>query len=237
MFRITLPGLSFALCGLLQAAVINTNDPAAVSVFQSGASVFTFESVPGRTPQTITSYSSGAPVSATSFVFDQITGVRFSVGGAVGTNEPALYALSGGIAGDAKSATTVLGPVDFDFTTKFTSNALIEIFFPVKVSKVGFWLNPSLGNVLIIAADTNFAFSGQNETQLDSGTVTAGNFVGVQRPTADIGGFKIIALGATGFTIDDFTIGGGQTTTFVPEPGTSLLFGCGLLMLAVRLKR
>src|SRR6476660_4552254 len=108
MFRITLLVLSLALGGHLQAAFINTNDPAVVSVFQSGASVFTFESVSGRTPQTITSYSSGAPVSATSFVFDQITGVQFSVGGAVGTNQPALYALSGGIAGDAKSATTVL---------------------------------------------------------------------------------------------------------------------------------
>jgi hypothetical protein len=85
--------------------------------------------------------------------------VDFSVGGAVGTNEPAVYQLGGGIASEAKSPHGLLGPVDFDFTTKFNSNGLIEIFFPTKVSKVGFWLNPSLGNVEIIAADTIFAFS------------------------------------------------------------------------------
>src|SRR3989440_12697180 len=84
---------------------------------------------------------------------------------------------------------------------------MIEIFFfPTKVSKVGFWLNPSLGNVSLIAADTNFAFSNLNETTLETGTVTAGYFVGISRATADIGGFKIIGLaGTAGFTIDDFT--------------------------------
>ena len=96
-------------------------------------------------------------------------------------------------------------------------------------------MNPSLGNVLLIAADTNFAFSGLPETTLESGTVTAGNFVGIQRATADIGGFKIIAVGSTGFTIDDFTFGGG-TAAAVPEPGTLSLLGCGLLA-ASRLKR
>ena len=224
------------ICGLLQAAIVDTNNAGEVSTFQSGATVVNFESISGRTPQTITSYTAGDPVSATSFIFDQISGVQFSVGGAVGTNEPALYTLSGGLAGDAKSPTTVLGPVDFDLTTKFNNGALIEIFFPTKVSKVGFWLNPSLGNVLLIAADTNFAFSDVPETTLESGNGTAGNFVGISRPTADIGGFKIIALAATGFTIDDFTVGGGGTTT-IPEPTTLVLFGTGLLLLTMRSKR
>lgn len=224
------------ICGLLQATIVDTNDSGQVSAFQSGATVVNFESISGRTPQAITSYTVGDPVSATSFIFDQISGVQFSVGGAVGTNEPALYTLSGGIAGDAKSPTTVLGSVDFDFKTRFDSSALIEIFFPTKVSKVGFWLNPSLGNVLLIAADTNFAFSHVTETTLETGNGTAGNFVGIERPTADIGGFKIIALDATGFTIDDFTFGGGGTTS-IPEPATLLLFGTGLLLLSLRSKR
>ena len=89
---------------------------------------------------------------------------------------------------------------------------------------------------MIIAADTNFAFSGLPETALESGNVTAGNFVGIQRPTADIGGLKIIALGGSGFTIDDFTFDGGGTST-IPEPATFALLGCGLLVLTLRSKR
>jgi len=225
--------LGFIIIGLLTVAVIDTTDPGTIAAFQSGATVIDFESISGVIPQSITAYTAGDPVNSTSFVFDQISGVQFSVGGAPGTNEPAVYQLTGGIAGDAHSPTNVLGPVDFDFTTKFNSNALIEIFFPTKVSKVGFWLNPSLGNVLIIAADTNFAFSGQQETTLESSNVTAGNFVGIERSTADIGGFKIIALDATGFSIDDFTFAAGATTT-VPEPGTLAVLGialCGLALL------
>ena len=214
--------------GLLHASTLNTLDPTTVTAFQTGATVVNFEGILGRTPQSITSYTSGNVVSATAFIFNQITGVQFSVGGMVGTNAPALYQLSGGIAGDAKSPSTVLGPVDFDFTTKFNNQALIEIFFPTKVSKVGFWLNPSLGNVSLIAADTNFAFSGLTETTLETGTGTAGNFVGIQRPTADIGGFKIIALGANGFTVDDFTFGGAPSAT-VPETNTLTLLVCGML--------
>jgi PEP-CTERM motif-containing protein len=222
--------VSITFSGLLQAAIVNTNDPAVVSAFQSGATVVNFESISGRTAQTITSYTSGNPVSASAFIFDQIPGVQFSVGGMVGTNEPALYSLSGGIAGNAHSPTTVLGPVDFDFTTKFNSGSMIEIFFPTKVSEVGFWLNPALGNVELIAADTNFAFSHLTETTLETANpVTAGNFVGIQRPTADIGGFKIIGLGTNGFTVDDFTFGGGTVTSSVPEPGALGLLACGLI--------
>lgn len=216
-----------------RGAVIDTNNAATVAAFQTGATVQTFESVAGRTPQAIATYTSGAAISPNAFVFNEIAGVQFSVGGSPGTNKPALYQLTGAIAGDAHSASTVLGPVDFEFQTLFGSGALIEIFFPTKVSRVGFWLNPSLGNVSIIAADTNFAFSGLTETNLESGNVTAGNFVGIQRASADIGGFKIIGLGQTGFTIDDFTVGGSSTTpppTTVPEPAALALLGCGFVV-------
>jgi len=224
-----------AFQGLLHADTINTSNAAAVAAFQSGATVINFDSIAGRTPQTITSYTSGNMVSANAFIFNQISGVQFSVGGSPATNQPALYSLSGAIAGDAKSLPTVLGPVDFDFTTKFNSNALIEIFFPTKVSRVGFWLNPGLGNALLIASDTNFAFSGINDTQLETLNIaTAGNFVGISRPTADIGGFKVIALGTTGFTIDDFTFdGGGTTTPTVPESSSLVLLISGLIVCGV----
>jgi hypothetical protein len=228
--------LTIAFGALLPADVIDTNDPTKIAAFQSGASVNTFESVTGKTSQAITDYTVGDAVSDTATIFDQIPGVEFSVGGMVGTNEPALYKLSGGIAGDAHSPTTVLGPVNFDFTTLFGTGAQIEIFFPTKVSKVGFFLNPSLGNVDIIAADTNFAFSHENETTLESSTGTAGNFVGISRPTADIGGFKIIGTGAKGFAIDDFTFGGSGTTSTVPEPSFLFLTGIGLFGLVTASK-
>jgi hypothetical protein len=236
--RIVFCVLVIAFAGIAEGAITDTNNAAAVAAFQAGATVNNFESVSGRTPQSITTYANGAAISPTAFVFNQIPGVQFSVGGMVGTNEPALYSLGGGIAADAKSPSTVLGPVDFSFNTLFGPGAMIEIFFPTKVSKVGFWLNPSLSNVELIAADTNFAFSGQTETTLETAaSVTAGNFVGISRPTADIGGFKIIALGgqtSKGFTIDDFTFGGGTTTAPVPEPGTLALVAGGVLALALR---
>jgi hypothetical protein len=91
--------------------------------------------------------------------------------------------------------------------------------------------------VKIIAADTNFAFSHETETTLEDGTVTAGNFVGIERPSADIGGFKILGLTDKGFTIDDFTVGGASSSS-VPEPTGLALFGCGLAaLMSLRFRR
>lgn len=220
--------------GTAQANAIDTQDSGVIAAFQGGLTVENFEAVTTRTPQAISSYTQGDAVDANAVVFDQIAGVQFSVGGAVGTNMPALYGLSGAIAGDAKSGSTVLGPVDFDFTTKFTSGAFIEVFFPVKVARVGFWLNPSLGNVTLIAADTNFAFSGLPETTLETGTGTAGNFVGIERATADIGGFKIIGISDQAFSIDDFSFG---TPAPVPVPASVWGLMSGLAALSLRRRR
>ena len=221
------------------AAGIDSTDPGLIAAFQSGLTVQTFESLAGRTPQAITAYTQGVAVSPTAFVFNQVPGVQFSVGGAVGTNMPALYQLGGTLAAHAHSGSTVLGPVDFDFTTKFGAGAFIEVFFPVKVSSVGFWLNPALGNATLIAGDTNFAFSGLVETTLETFAGTAGRFAGISRPTADIGGFKIIGTGATGFTVDDFSYGAaGGVTTPIPEPSEwALLLGGIAAMTAWRRRR
>jgi len=232
--------VSLFFAASLHASVIDTNVAAAVTAFQSGATVINFTSVATVTPLSIANYNIVA-VPNTAKVFNQIPGVQFSVGGVVGTDRPALYSLTGGIAGDAKSPSNVLGPVDFSSNSLFGPGAMIEIFFPVKVDRVGFWLNPSLSNVTIIAADTNFAFSGLTETTLETGAnVTAGNFVGIQRPTADIGGFKILALGGAtskGFTIDDFTFKVGTTSTTVPETSSLLLTGVGLVALGFMVRR
>lgn len=219
-------------CSLVQAAPVDTSNAGTIAAFQAGATVNTLEAVPTRTPQPITSYTTGDPVGTTAYVFDQIPGAQFSVGGQPGVNMPALFSLGGGIAGDASSASTVLAPTSMqDGTTAFTAGVFIEVFFPVKVSRVGFFLNPALDNVSMIAVDTNFAFSGLPETNLETGNGTAGNFVGFSRPTADIGGLKIFALGDKGFTIDDFTLAGAATAP-VPEPATWMMLLGGLASLA-----
>jgi len=212
MSRILLFACLATACNVLHATVIDTDSTATAAAFQTGLNVLNFDSVAARTPKAISSYpinmagNPGDPINSSAFIFDQFTGVKFSVGGNPGTNMPALYELTGNIAKDAHSKPTVLGPVDFDGTTKFNSGALMEIFFPTKVSKVGFWLNGGLGNVLLIAADNNPAFTGvSGEDDFETETVTAGHFVGIQRSTADIGALKIIALGTSGFTIDDFS--------------------------------
>lgn len=213
------------------ATPINTTHAGVIATFQSGATVLNFDSVAGRTPQAITAYTAGDPVSTTALIYDQFAGVRFSVGGTPGTDKPALYKRGGGIAGDAASGDTVLGPVDFDGTTKFNANALLEIFFRTKVSKAGFWLNPALGGALLIATDTNFAFSGLTETILETVTVGASGFVGFTRASADIGGFKVLATGNNGFTVDDFTFAAAGTppTPTVPEPASLALVAAALV--------
>jgi len=227
-------GSLLAASALSHAALVDTTSTTVVAAFQAGAIVQTFDGVSGRTPQSISSYTAGDPVSAAALVYDQFSNVKISVGGTPGTDKPALYKLTGGIAGDASSGDTVLGSVDFDGTTKFNADALLEIYFPTQVSKVGFWLNPALGSVLIIAADTNFAFSGLTETILESSVVDAGHFVGFDRATSDIGGFKIIATSGKGFSIDDFTY---SATSSVPEPATYGLLLAGLAAVGVAARR
>jgi hypothetical protein len=80
-----------------------------------------------------------------------------------------------------------------------------------------------LGDVFIIALDTNFAFNHLSETRLESGAVKAGNFAGIQRPTADIGGFKIEALEDSRFTIDSFTFGVAQPRQAFRNPVRSFV--------------
>ena len=61
----------------MHADVINTNNLADVATFHTGATVVNSESVTGRTPPTINSYTNGAAISPNAFVFDQIPGVQF----------------------------------------------------------------------------------------------------------------------------------------------------------------
>ncbi len=215
----------------MSAAVIDTTNVGEVATFQTGATVVDFESIGGITPMPITAYTDGVAITAGATLFNEVPGVQFSVGGNPGSfeTEPVVFELGGGIAGDAESGTNVLGSADMAGNTKF--NGFIEIYFPTKVDRVGFWLNPSLGSVLIIAKDNQLAFAGGSENVLESSVapLAAGHFVGFQRASADIGGVTIIALDESGMTIDDLTFNASDTTTTVPEPSTLGLCMAGLL--------
>jgi hypothetical protein len=216
---------------LAQAGSHNTADRAAVDGFQHGLTVLDFEAQPpGSTTAApvampITRYASGLAVPPSAHLFDQSPGVKFSVGGTPGVNRPAVYRLEGSLARDAASGSNVLGGVDFDFNTRFDGSAFIEIYFPAKVSKVGFWLNGQLDFVTVIAANTNFAFSREDEFTLETGIGEAGKFFSIERDAADIGGLKILTRGAEGFTIDDFSYG---SATPVPEPAAVAMLLAGL---------
>jgi hypothetical protein len=230
MHKLLIPTALVLACSCASAGVIVTRDATAIAAFQQGLTVLDFEGAAplGRTPQTITGYQSGVAVESGALLYDQASGVRFSVGGTVGVNMPAIYRLSGSAAGAgaASSGTNVLGTVDFDGATNFARGAFMEIFFPTKVSRVGFWVNQQLDFVNLIALNTNFAFSGLDEEILETGIGSPGFFVGIERTSADIGGFKILGRGVEGFTVDDFSYGGGAGAP-IPEPGTLALLLAG----------
>jgi hypothetical protein len=228
------------------ATPVNTNDINVYNTFKTGATVQSFESIAGVTPLALNnSYTTALNASTTVPVGAQllldITGLLFHSGGG-SVNDPtnttnatptAVLQLGGTIAGDAHSATNVVGsqaiktaPGDPDL---LDIDQFIEIvFINALQSRVGVWLNPSLGNVLITA------FGPTAFNQLEQFTGNAGNFVGFNRPTADIKHISIIGL-AGGFTVDDLTYAGAPTAS-VPEPGTFILLGLGSLAL-LRLRR
>jgi hypothetical protein len=130
--------------------------------------------------------------------------------------------LGGGIAGDAHSATNVVGSLEINTENLDLDNFIEVVFITGLQSRAGVWLNPSLGNVTFSAFDST-------GTQLESFTGTAGNFVGVDRPNADIKFLSIVG-GANGFTVDDLTYAGATAppTNAVPEPSVLPVFGLGL---------
>ncbi len=216
---------------LAQAGVMTTSDPAVALAYQQGKTVETFDNLNGRTPLTLTGANSGVAVPEAARVFDQVAGVRFSVGGMVGVDRPALYHFDPESGIEAAAVDAVLGGVDFEGHSLFANNEMMELYFPTKVGSFGFWTDPALSAVRVILLSTNFAFSGEEEMVLATYDIQPGLFVGIDRDLADIGGVKLLAMGPRGFTIDDLTFTAADPGT-VPEPASALLllpaFGAGL---------
>jgi hypothetical protein len=234
---------AFVLAAAAPAAhadFINTTDNTVYTTFASGATVQSFSSIATLTPLALSSYANafgGTTVPSTAELGSQISGLHFHSGGA-SFNDPvgnpgtpaAFLQLTGGIAGDAHSASNVVGSIQINTDTLDLGQFVEVIFTGGLQNRVGVWLNPALGDVTFSAFDSS-------GNQLETGTGTAGSFVGIKRTSNDIK-FASIVGGTKGFTIDDLTYGttggttnGGTSGGAVPEPGTmaSVLLGLGMM--------
>jgi len=202
-------------------APINTNDINVYNAFATGATVQNFENVSGMTPVDLSSYAnalnSTTAVPAAAQLSLDIDGLLFHSGGG-SFNDPtgagkqgtptALLSLSGGTAGDAHSATNVVGSLEINSENLDLDQFIEVVFINSLQSRVGFF--------------TAFDSTG---TQLEQQTGTAGNFVGFERASADIHFISVIGLNGTGFTVDDLTYAGatdtGTTDTGTTDTGTT----------------
>ncbi|HEV8721648.1 MAG TPA: hypothetical protein VGW77_13545 [Candidatus Binatia bacterium] len=229
------------------ATTFNTNDINTYNQFATGATVQNFESIGGMTALGLTSYTAAlnglTTVGTAAQLGLDINGLLFHSGGGSFNNPvgnpgtpTALLQLNSPINGDAHSPTNVVGSLAINTETLDIDNFIEVVFITSLQNRVGFWLNPALGNVLFTAFDST-------GTQLESiPNGTAGNFLGIERLANDIKFISIIGLSASGFTIDDLTYGQVTSTTppgTVPEANSLwlLVFGLsGLFCLRHRLK-
>jgi hypothetical protein len=204
-----------------------SSDASAVAQFQTGATVESFDDLSALT---ITSYDDGQTVPAanqfSSRDLDAFTSPFFNSGGA-SFNDPVgnpgtpigIFDPEGDIAGEVESPNNVAGPLMVGSDEAF-NNGFMEVIFPDDVIRVGFWITHGT-NVQLILKDAN-------NTNLMTGdfsvTGNAGQFIGIQRDTADVRGVTILF---DAFTIDDFT----YSSTPVPEPSSSVLIALGLTAL------
>lgn len=210
------------------ALALTTNDPAAVALFQAGATVENFDDLSALA---ITTYDAGQVVPAANRFSSRnlvaFTAPFFNSGGA-SFNDPVgnpgtpigVFAPGGGIAGDVKSPDNVAGPLLGDGSFQAFSNGFMEVVFPADVSRVGFWITQGSSEIQLILKDSNNSNLANGDFLVKGNT---GQFIGIQRDTADVRG---VTIGfAQAFTIEDFTY---SATAVIPEPASSLLIAMGL---------
>jgi hypothetical protein len=219
--------LALGMVSPVQAVIINTNNAAAISAFQAGATIETFDS--GLTGLVIASYAPVNVPAGSQFSSRNINDPNvpfFHSGGGSFINPPAnlgtpvgVFNPDGAIGGQVSSQTNVIGPLEINTTTAFGTGAFMEVRFVTPISKFGFQLTH--GSVNVFIGDTNNLTPISGDTSV-SGTI--GNFIGVDRGTADIGRISIFSTSSTDtFTIDDLTflLGAAQPSA-TPEGASAL---------------
>jgi len=217
------------------AAVLVTSNPTQVAQFQSGATVEDFDNLPGLG---ITSYDNGQVVPTANQFSSRntitFTSPFFNSGGA-SFNDPVgnsgtpigIFQPQGAtIGGDVKSLNNVAGPliaIGGPPPTSFEAftNGFMEVIFPADVRRVGFWVTH--GTVTLFLKDATNTNLSTGDVQV---TGNAGEFIAIQRDTADVRGVTIGFPQA--FTIDDFTY---SSAAAVPEPSRWLMTAMGLIAL------
>jgi hypothetical protein len=207
------------------ASTINTTDPTAIANFQNGATVITFEGIPGITA--FNNQTPGTVVPANALLKNQIAGLTFFSNAAGG---PAVLDLTGfANITDARSQPNILAgtfPDGADAVICF--DCFIEATFVSPVSRVGAFNDPTGGAVLLLATDLS------GGTVFESIQGTQGQFIGADTGTNNIERALFLFISAQavdGFSLDDLTfarVGG----TAVAEPTTLVLLGGGLAWLA-----
>lgn len=236
--NLTLGALA-ATATVAQAGLITTTTLAEVLAFQQGLDVQTFENVSGRTPFAVDAYpADGVALGSAALVYDQVPGFQFSSGFKPGEVMAGLFQVQVNNGGGDSSSNTVLAGLSPDNATQFNPAELIEAYLPHKVSRLGFWLSPDLGKVRVTFLNSNFAFNRDVDEEVwESVVVEAGQFVGLSRDNADIGGLKISALSEFGFAIDDLSFGGTGSANPMPEPASAWLVAASLLASASASRR
>ena len=223
--------LSWPVTGFAAVTTLATTNPAEIATFQAGATIVTFEGIPGITA--FHNQTPGTDVPAGALLKNQVTGLTFFSNAFEG---PYVLDLTGfGNAGDAHSPPNVLAGTEpggnLEPVVCFT--CFIEIRFANPVSRVGAFNDPTGSRIQLLATDAG------GGTTFGSVFANQGQFVGVDTGVNNIERalFQFIQTQSVlGFSLDDLTFARAVTTT-VPEPGTFLVIGAGLVGLAALRRR
>ena len=228
---VVLIGLVAMLPAESSALSLITSNPSDVAQFQTGATVENFDNLSALD---ITSYDDGQTVPSGNQFSSRDTALftsPFFNSGNASFNNPlgnagrpiGIFNPNGTIAGDVKSPNNVAGPLVGDAPSFTAFNmGFMEVIFPADVMRVGFWITHG-SNIQLILKDSNNMNLATGDFSV---TGNAGQFIGIQRDTADVRGVTIGFDHA--FTIDDFTY---SSTAMIPEPSSSLLIVMGLTAL------